>query len=292
MVTPGPAAPRGAGTVGPWGTTRPGPPPERRRSLLATVLALAIIAAGIVAAIVLFTAASRRYDDNVAGFARAPVGCDTTLGFDRAGEYVLYLETTGHIDELDGSCDLADSYDRASVGLPRPTLVLRAADADDADDVDLAPTAGVDYDTGDFVGTAYRLADVPAAGDYVLTVDDDSDPEPYAIAVGLDPAAGVAALRWAALGALLAGLVIGGAVFAIGARRRQPPPPAPDDTWSPWAPAPTGPFGDPGARAWPQSPPVHPPPAPAVPDLPPGAPRPTVPPWAAPPRQPQDPFDQ
>ena len=56
--------------------------------------------------------AGQRYDDAVADLAPAPIGCDTTLVFDRAGTYTFFLETTGTVGEIDGDCDTDDrSYD-------------------------------------------------------------------------------------------------------------------------------------------------------------------------------------
>ncbi len=302
MVDPGgPTSP--SGVVGPRGTTRPTPGRRSRRPVVAGVLAVTALGAAIVVAIVLWAAADQRYADNVASFARAPVGCDTTLEFESAGEYVLYLETSGRIGELRGDCDLAEAYDRASDGLPRPVLALRAAGEDPDGDqeggdtvIDLGPTAGVDYDTGGYVGTAYRLVDVPAAGDYVLTVDDDAD-EPYAIAVGRDPAAGVPALRWGALASVLAGFVVAGLALVVASRRPRTPPASP----SGWAPVDQPPVasppwttgvatfpGSPNPGEWPTAPPGWS--APSHPDhRPPAAPSPAwpptagaVPPWAPP----------
>lgn len=258
--------------------------PRRWPTVTAAVVALV---AAVVAAAVLWSAGSRRYRDNVGAFARAPVGCDTTLEFERAGEFVLYLETTGRIDALRGDCDLATDYDRARDGLPRPALTLRAGTATDEGDDDgavvaLAPTAGVDYDTDGFVGTAYRLAEVPAAGAYVLTVDDVVD-QPYAIAVGKDPAAGVAALRWGAVAALVGGVVLAGLLVGVGVRRGRPTTPpasAPGVESTPWLMADRPPL------VWPTAPPAGPPVGRPVgrPEWPPAAP-PThgpVPPWAPP----------
>jgi hypothetical protein len=222
------------------------------------VLAALVVIAAVIAALVLWRGAAARYDDNVDAFARAPVGCDTTLDFDRAGEFVIYLETTGNVDGLGGDCDPAVDYARASDGLPQPALRLRSAEGRD---VELSSTAGVDYDTGSFVGTPYRLADVPATGSYVLTVDDETD-EPYAVAVGGDPGDGVAVLRWSAAAVLVAGLAVGLVLVAL-ARRRRSDPFSPDALWADTAWAPTATSG-PQYAGWPQGPPgltVEPPPS-------------------------------
>lgn len=224
------------------------PPPRRGWYVLAAV----VVAAAAIAAVVLWRAAAARYDDNVDAFARAPVGCDTTLDFDRAGEFVIYLETTGNVDGLGGDCDPAVDYARGSEGLPQPALRLRAADGGE---VTLSSTAGVDYDTGSFAGTPYRLADVPETGSYVLTVDDETD-EPYAVAVGGDPNEGVAVLRWSAAAVLVAGVVVA-VVLVVIARRRRPDPPSQPSLWADTAWAPTA-TSSPPYIGWPDSPPGSP----------------------------------
>ena len=68
----------------------------RRRWLL--VAGIVVLVGSIALAGGLWSAADQRYDDNVGAFARAPVGCETTLDFDRSGEFVLYIETTGQVE--------------------------------------------------------------------------------------------------------------------------------------------------------------------------------------------------
>jgi len=230
------AAPGSAGSTAPR-------PPRRRRAGAIVAVGVGVLVAALAGAVALWLLAAARYEDNVAAFARAPVGCDTTLQFDGSGEFVLYLETTGTVAELDGDCEVEPVYERADTGLPRPQLALRNDDGA----VELAPTGGVDYDTGGFVGTAYRLADVPDAGDYVLTVDDEAA-EPYAVAVGGDPRAGVSALRWGAGALVAAGLVVAGLCFLLAGRRPPPSPPV----VTRWAPE--GPTG-PQYAGWPSGPP-------------------------------------
>ena len=156
----------------------------RRRWLL--VSGVIVLIGFIVLGVGLWFAADARYDDNVAAFARAPVGCETTLEFDRSGEFVLYIETTGKIDGLDGDCDLTDRYDRSATGLPQPELTLRDPGGEE---LVLDSTGGVDYDTGGFVGTAYRLVDIVEEGDHVLVVG-GVDGEAFAMSIGGDPRRG------------------------------------------------------------------------------------------------------
>ncbi|MGB0114264.1 MAG: hypothetical protein WBP59_13665 [Ilumatobacteraceae bacterium] len=247
-----------AATPGPAGRTQPQRAGRRSGMLVAAVV---VLIGFVGAAIGLWVAADKRYDDNVVAFARAPVGCQTTLQFDRSGEFVLYLETTGEVEGISGDCDVTEEYDRDATGLPRPELLLRDPDGDE---LELASTGGVDYDAAGFVGTAYRLVDIVDEGAHVLTVG-SVDGEAFAMAIGGDPRDGVALLRWGALVSLIVGLIAGGLLLVLGSRRPVVDAPGAD----PWAP---------DGSAWPSSPPGFPAPPPTT-----GAAGPAGPPLAAPP---------
>ena len=234
----------------------------RRRWLL--VSGVIVLIGFIVLGVGLWFAADARYDDNVAAFARAPVGCETTLEFDRSGEFVLYIETTGKIDGLDGDCDLTDRYDRSATGLPQPELTLRDPAGEE---LVLDSTGGVDYDTGGFVGTAYRLVDIVEEGDHVLVVG-GVDGEAFAMSIGGDPRRGVTLLRSGGFAAVIVGLIGGGILLVLGSRRATPQAAAP----TPWQPATLD------GRGWPTSPPGFPAPPPTT-----GALGPAGPPRLAPP---------
>ncbi len=75
----------------------------RRGWMLA--LGVLVIVGALGAAVAMWIAGTNREADNVAGFARAPVGCDTTLDFESTGTFLLYVETTGRFGELAGACD-------------------------------------------------------------------------------------------------------------------------------------------------------------------------------------------
>ena len=218
------------------------------------------------AAVALWIASGERRADNVASFARAPVGCDTTLDFEATGTFVLYVETTGEFDQLAGECDADRRYDRSPGDVPDLSLTLidpngRPLVVDDAD-----PDA---YDVDGFVGTAVHSVEIETPGDHVLTVAPASG-EPFAVAVGRSPDQGVALLRWGAAAAAISGLVLGGVLLVL-ASRRNPAPVGPDSPWSP------------EGQAWPASPPGFPAPPPTTgasgpPGLPaPGTPSPSIP---------------
>lgn len=220
----------------------------------------------------LWIAADGRYEDNVAAFARAPVGCETTLEFERTGEFVLYIETTGEIDDLGGDCDLTPRYDRDATGLPQPELTLRDPDGNE---LDLDSTGGVDYDTGEFVGTAYRLVDIADEGDHVLVVG-PVDGEAFAMSIGGDPRDSVALLRSGALAAVIVGLIGGGILLVLGSRRPTSEHAAP----APWQPSTVD------GQGWPTGPPGFPAPPPTTGATGPAGPPLLAPPPAAPPHSP------
>ena len=80
---------------------------------------------GVVGAVALWLIAGKRYDDAVGSLAPAPIGCDTTLVFDRTGTYTFFVETKGSVGEIDGDCDNDDrSYDLDSADVPDVELTL------------------------------------------------------------------------------------------------------------------------------------------------------------------------
>lgn len=202
----------------------------------------ALVLVGLAAAAALLWAAGdRRRADNVAGFARAPVGCETTLHFSSTGTFQLYAETSGEFEVLAGECDAPRGYHRDPGDVPEPNLTLLDPNGDE---LALAPAAGDDYDVDGFVGTSIHEVRIDSLGDHVLTVE-AIDGEAFAVAIGRSADEGVTLLRTGSIAALIAGIVVGGLLLALGMRRRSVPGPQPE----PWSPAQT---------AWPSSPPGFP----------------------------------
>ncbi len=229
---------------------------RRRRGLL--VLGIAVLVVGVVGGFLLWVFAGKRYDDAVADLAPAPIGCDTTLTFDKTGTFTMFIETKGHVGEIDGDCDADDrSYDIGDDDPPRVSLTLLD---DDGDEVDLDRATGPDYDRGGAKGSGYRTVQIVDTGDYVLSADAVEDA--VMIRVGRDPTAGVAAMRIGGVLVFLAGLV-GGIVAVVASRPRPPKPVSPaSGSVTPWTPI--------GIHPRPTAPPYANPPVP--------------PPYAAPPR--------
>lgn len=270
--------------------------PLGKRKTWQLALGVGLLVGFLATAIGLWVGAGRLYDDNVAGFARAPVGCDTTLDFSRTGEFILYVETTGRLDTVRGDCDATGAYDRSG-DVPAVQLVLRGPAGEV---MDLEPSIGISYDTGEFGGSSQRRVQIDTSGDYVLTVGPVGGPE-FAVAIGRDPNDGVGVMRWGALGALISGLVLGGLFLVLGSRRNVDEV-ADADPWRPTSPVnphtagwPSGPPGFPvpppttGATGVGAAQPIHPPEQNSPPMQMPGPDSVDEPrsPWAPPPRGPQ-----
>ncbi len=241
-----------------------------------------MLAVGVVAAVGLWFAAGQRYDDAVGDLAPVPLGCTTTLAFERTGTYTFFVETKGEVGEIDGDCQTDDrSYDVADDDAPRVTLSLLD---DRGDEVDLDRVDGPSYDRAGRRGTAIRSVEIDDVGDYRLTATATSADTEVVVRVGRDPASGVTALRAGSIATLVVGVVAGVLLLLVVGRRRpseQPTAPAgPQWPTGSFGPAPLGP---PSAN-----PPVAPPYTPRPPSH--GPHQPPQPEWQPPPEpQPRPP---
>jgi hypothetical protein len=264
-----------------------GPPGGRRTGLLA--VGALILAAGIAAGVVMLLASGKNYEDGVQNLARAPIGCTTSLEFDESGTFTLYIETVGSIGDVRGDCP-GTGTDFEYTGTVVPAVDIVLVDEEGAD-VDLDADETKDYDAGGSAGQSIFSVEIDEPGDYEITVTSaDTD---FAISIGKNPKDSADSLRTTGLIALIAGVVVGGALLFLGLRRRSttPPPappygsaPSPFDTTAPtvsmppvvgWPTAPVPPSPGPPS-------PGPPSPGPVAPHVPPTAPPP--PEWPAPPR--------
>ncbi len=263
----------------------PAAAPERRRKpLLFAGIAVALV--GVIAAGVIVGMAGSAKNDTVAGFARAPVGCTTTLEFEQRATFTLFVETKGTAIDVGGDCEgNGAAYDRGDDDLPRVTLTMTD---DNDDEVAMTKSDAYSYSTTDFKGQAIEQVKIDRPGTYRLTVaSDDTD---FAIAVGGDPETDSGTLQALGGGVGLAGLVIGGALIMLGLRKRRAPstPPANGLAWAPQSPATMPGYVPPGAAPAYQPPPTVAPSSPPPPSTPPPSTPPPPPPvapgggWGAP----------
>ncbi|MGI9053851.1 MAG: hypothetical protein ACR2HQ_14615 [Ilumatobacteraceae bacterium] len=198
------------------------------------VLGVVALLVGVVGGIALWLIAGKRYDDAVESLAPAPIGCETTLVFDRTGRYTFFVETVGSVGEIDGDCENDNtSYDRDDE-IPRVELNLVA---EDGQAVDLDRADGPSYDGSGAIGQGVRTAQIDNEGEYVLSVSSDVDD--VLVRVGRDPSSGVAPLRIGAIAMLVAGVLV--AVLALLKGRDQwiipgQPGPGPTPEWPPQGP--------------------------------------------------------
>ncbi len=236
---------------------------RRKWILVGTLVALV----GVVTAAGTWFIASSRQDDASETRARAPVNCDSVVDFAETGVYLVFVETTGEFEAVSGDCPASGSY---ALATSAPAVDVSVVDPD-GDDLQLINRRGdVDYDGAGFAGASRFAIDVRTPGDHVVRVESSAG-EPFAIAIGRDPADGVGVLRTIGIVLGLLGLVGGVLIAALGGRSSSGGaaptptaptgwgvPPAPGSSPGPWnAPPPTGP---PSAM-----PPVGPPAAPGVP---------------------------
>jgi hypothetical protein len=239
------------GQLPPVGAAPP-PPAKRKRRKGLMLLGIGLLVGGVVGGGFAVLQSKSNYESEVKSLARAPVGCTTTLVFDKPAEFVVYIETKGKISDLSGDCQgNGSSYDRSN-GQP-PKISLTLLDADNAV-VDFSRASSASYDAAGFIGTQVRTLKITNAGTYHLDVE--SPDKDFAIAIGKNPQADRKTLRMIGAAIVLAGVVLGLLCLLLGLRRR-PPALASGRPGSPMGPLPgwtPGPY----AGGPPTAPPTHP----------------------------------
>lgn len=220
--------------------------PSRRRAI---VLGVVIVVVGVIAVIAFWVAGSARKSNAIENYARAPVGCDTTLDFAEAGTYLLFVEGTGRVGQVRGDCDAAETYD-SDVG---PDDVTVTVVDPDGNVVDLRDPPTISYSSGDYAGQSAFEIDIEDATDHVIRVESEAAGD-FVVAVGRDPDDGVALLRTIGLLLALAGTVTG-LVVVLAVGRGGSSPGSTTVGASPWAaPPPTQPLYRPPAIGSPPGP--------------------------------------
>jgi hypothetical protein len=189
----------------------------------AAVIGLCCLLVGLVGGVVLFIVAERRPLTNVEGFARAPVGCITTLEFSEEGTFYVFEEAGGS-NEDNGCEPVADATTPFGVEF---TGDLMPESTDE--------TTELSYDVGGFDGRSVRSVEITEPGQYTVEVTGD-DPTVVA-AIGRDPEQGVDELRRAALFLAGAGIVVGLALLTLSGRRSKRAAVATTPSGPGWGPA-------------------------------------------------------
>jgi hypothetical protein len=181
-------------------------PKARGRGLVATLGFIALIG-GLVGGGFLYVLAMQRPGDAVDAFARAPIGCTTTLQFTDLGEFYIYEESAPILQDLPGGCEpTAD---------PAAAFSFRLSGPDGP--VAVRPDDSVTYAEGAREGSSVATIEIVTAGQYELAVV-GVDPATVA-AVGRDPQDGVERLRRLAYAVVAAGAVIGLTLLVVAGRR-------------------------------------------------------------------------
>lgn len=205
-----------------------------------------VLVTGVVGAIVAWLASEQRYDDGVMGLARAPVGCESVLAFTAPGDFLVFAESAGQFDPVEGDCTASGSF-RADV--PQPSAQVEVV-APDGSSLTTRPATGVDYDRAGSRGSQIGAVTVSSEGDHLVRVI--STDGQFAVAIGQDPLDGVVEMRVLAVAVAIVGLVAGVVLIAFGNRPRGgeavPPPGEPISEPVPWWETSAPPTGPPGGR--------------------------------------------
>jgi hypothetical protein len=249
---------------------------KRRKGLM--IFGIILFVGGLLGGGAIAAKAMSNYKDAVKSLARAPVGCTTTLVFDHASTFTVYVETKGKLGSLSGDCG-ANGTDYSHPGDKLPKVSMTLVDSN-GDEVAMERGVSASYDTDGYVGTAVRSLKIDKPGTYRLDVEsDDTD---FAVAIGKKPKDDSETMTLIGGGVALGGMVLGLLFFLLGLRRRRPEP-AIVDIRNPAAPLPGWPPG-PYAQTVPPTPPTQPGfgPEPPPPPLPPTVQAPGQPPIRVP----------
>ena len=191
----------------------------------AAALGLFCLFAGLVGGAVLYAVAERRPAQTVEGFARAPVGCNTTLEFVDTGTFYVFEEVGADATEIGNGCQpVADPTARFAVEF---TGELTPVVTDEV--------VAISYDTNGYDGRSVQSIEIVEPGQYTIEVTGDD--LTVAAAIGRDPAEGVDGLRRAALILAVAGIALGLMLLTLSGRRSKRAAQAATPTGPGWGPA-------------------------------------------------------
>ncbi len=173
----------------------------------AAAFGLLLLFAGLVGGGVLFASSVRRPTQTIEGFARAPVGCTTTLEFSETGVFFVFEDIGPATAALESDCE--------AVANPSQTFAFELSGPDGP----MVPRAdkSLSYDTDDYLGSSVARFEIDVPGEYEIVVVGD-DPSVVA-AIGRDPDDGVDDLRQRAILVAIVGVVLGGLLLLLAGRR-------------------------------------------------------------------------
>lgn len=181
-------------------------PKARGRGLVAMLGFIALVG-GLVGGGFLYVLAMQRPGEAVDAFARAPIGCTTTLQFTDLGKFYIYEESAPILQDLPVGCEpTADPAGAFSFRLSGPDGPIA-----------VRPDDSVTYAEGAREGNSVATVEIVTAGQYELAVV-GIDPATVA-AVGRDPRDGVERLRRLGYAVVAAGALIGLTLLVIAGRR-------------------------------------------------------------------------
>ena len=173
----------------------------------AAAFGLLLLLVGIVGGILLALRAERLPDDTIDDFARAPVGCTTTLDFTSTGTFYVYQETGAVGPPPDGNC--------SPRAVPEPAFGFELRRGDDV--VTTLEDASIAYESGGRTGRSVASFDIDEPGQYELAaVGTDAT---SVAAVGRAPTAGVDETRRAAVLVGAVGGLLGFLLLVLAGRR-------------------------------------------------------------------------
>ena len=194
------------------------PPPKGKRRKGKMILGIILLVAGLGGGVATAAKGMSNYKESVKSLARAPVGCTTTLVFDKPATFTIYAETKGKLGTLGGDCQAnGASYNHPGDKLPKVSMTLVNSSGAE---VTLDRGVSASYDVDGYKGTAIRTMKIDQAGTYRLDVEsDDTD---FAVAIGKNPKEDSDRLLVIGGGVALGGLIFGLLFLLLGLRRRRP----------------------------------------------------------------------
>src|SRR4051794_16119072 len=204
---------------------QPPPPPtvaaapvkgKRRKGLMITGLIVLLV--GVLGGAAIIAKGMSNYKEAVKSLARAPVDCTTTLVFDKADSFTVYIETKGKLGELNGDCAATgNEYSHEGDKLPKVSLTLLNSTGEE---VDMPAATGATYDVDGYVGQQTRSLEIFGPGTYRMNVA--SDEKDFAISIGKKPKDDNDLMMIIGGGLALPGLIVWLLFLLPGFRRRSP----------------------------------------------------------------------